>query len=275
MLAGRDAAGASAVHPSVVMDGSVAQAAEADEAAGSVSPDADGPAAQAAKPLVQRDMYRANVNLPANLDVGGERIVPVRITNLSGSGSALVFDSTEDIAPTGHWLDLALPNRQKPLELELEVVNSRPTVSPSGKEQRIVHARFPSIRRNEQDAIIAYLNNLRLYEDRQVSVAAKVMLEVVTGRRRFAKFNGETVEIRPDSMRLMMDDFDAIAGAEVMLTVMAPHFSDHVDVEDVKVEKVEIVGPRKAEVEVSLAKPDDQVLLFIRKHYPGVVKGRR
>jgi hypothetical protein len=106
-------------------------------------------------------------------------------------------------------------------------------------------------------------------------VAAKVMLEVVTGRRRFAKFTGETIEIRPDIMRLMMDDFDAIAGAEVMLTIMAPKFADHIDVEHVKVEKVEIISARKAEVEVSLANPDDKVVLFIRKHYPGVTKGRR
>jgi hypothetical protein len=104
------------------------------------------------------------------------------------------------------------------------------------------------------------------------------MLEVVTGRRRFAKFNGETIEIRPDQMRLLMDDFDAIVGAEVMLTIMAPKFADHLDVEDVRVDKVEIISPRKAEVEVSLDKPDDKVLMFIRKHYPGVSKaggGRR
>jgi len=102
-----------------------------------------------------------------------------------------------------------------------------------------------------------------------------VMLEVVTGRRRFAKFNGETIEIRPDMMRLMMDDFDAIVGAEVMVTIMAPHFVDHLDIEDVKIEKVDIIDPRHAEVEVSLAKPDDNILLFIRKHYPASAKGRR
>jgi hypothetical protein len=226
-------------------------------------------------PHIPRDMFRVNVSLPANMEVAEQKVVPVRITNISGTGAALLFDSPNPLPTSGNWLDLALPNRPKAMELELEIVRSRMHTGPRGEEQQIAHARFPSIRRNEQDAIIAYINNIRLYESKQYTVAAKVMLEVVTGRRRFAKFNGETIEIRPDLMRLMMDDFDAIAGAEVMLTIMAPKFADHIDVEDVKVEKVEIISARKAEVEVSLAKPDDKVLLFIRKHYPGVAKGRR
>jgi PilZ domain-containing protein len=226
-------------------------------------------------PRIPRDMFRVNVNLPANMEIAEEKEVPVRITNISGTGAALLYDSADPLPSSGNWLDLALPNRPKPFELELEIVRSRPHLGPQGQDQQIAHARFPSIRRNEQDAIIAYINNIRLYESKQYTVAAKVMLEVVTGRRRFAKFTGETIEIRPDMMRLLMDDFDAIAGAEVMLTVMAPKFADHIDVEDVKVEKVEIISARKAEVEVSLATPDDKVLLFIRKHYPGVTKGRR
>lgn len=225
-------------------------------------------------PVIPREMFRVNVNLPANLDIAGEKVVAARITNISGTGAALLLDMPDRLPATGHWLDLALPNRQKPLELEVEVVSSRPHTSAQGQEQQIVHARFPSIRRNEQDAIIAYINNIRIYEDRQVSVAAKVMLEVVTGRRRFAKFNGETMEVRPDMMRLMMDDFDAIAGSEVMLTIMAPRFVDHLDVDNVKIEKVDIIDPRHAEVEVSLSKPDDKLLLFIRKHYPSVAKKR-
>ncbi len=227
------------------------------------------------RPQIPRDMFRVNVNLPAYLDVEEKKEVQVRITNISGTGLAFVYESTEPLPATGNWLDLALPNRPKPLEIELLIVRSRPHMGPGGRQEQIVHARLPSIRRNEQDAIIAYINNIRLYESKQFTVAAKVMLEVVTGRRRFAKFNGETIEIRPDMMRLLMDDFDAIAGAEVMLTIMAPKFADHIDVEDVKVERVEIISARKAEVEVSLAKPDDSVLLFIRKHYPGVAKGRR
>ncbi len=199
--------------------------------------------------------------------------MPVRLTNISGSGLAMLIDSPNRPPAKGNWLDLALPNRQKPLELEVEITRTRPHLGPAGQEQLIAHGRFPSIRRNEQDAIVAYINNIRLYESKQYTVAAKVMLEVVTGRRRFAKFNGETIEIRPDQMRLLMDDFDAIAGAEVMLTVMAPKFADHLDVENVRVDKVEIISPRKAEVEVSLDKPDDKVLLFIRKHYPGVKAG--
>ena len=226
-------------------------------------------------PAIPREMFRVNVSLPADMETAEQKVVAVRITNISGTGAALLYDSAAPLPPTGNWLDLALPNRPKAMELELEIVRSRLHLGPQGQDQQIAHARFPSIRRNEQDAIIAYINNIRLYESKQYTVAAKVMLEVVTGRRRFAKFNGETIEIRPDLMRLMMDDFDAISGAEVMLTIMAPKFADHLDVEDVKVEKVEIVSPRKAEVEVSLAKPDDKVLLFIRKHYPGVAKGRR
>lgn len=226
-------------------------------------------------PRIPRDMFRVNVNLPANMEIAEEKEVAVRITNISGTGAALLYDSADPLPSTGNWLDLALPNRPKPFELELEIVRSRLHLGPQGQDQQIAHARFPSIRRNEQDAIIAYINNIRLYESKQYTVAAKVMLEVVTGRRRFAKFTGETIEIRPDMMRLMMDDFDAIAGAEVMLTIMAPKFADHIDVEHVKVEKVEIISARKAEVEVSLANPDDKALLFIRKHYPGVNKGRR
>lgn len=233
------------------------------------------PASRHGKSLIPREMFRVSVNLPANLDIGATKTLAVRITNVSGTGAALLYDSAEPLPDGNHWLDLVLPNRQKPMELETIAVHSRPHTGSQGQDQQIVHVKFPSIRRNEQDAIIAYINNIRIYEDKQFSVAAKVMLEVVTGRRRFAKFTGETVEIRPDLMRLMMDDFDAIAGSEVMLTIMAPHFADHLDVDDVKIEKVDIVGPRKAEVEVSLSKPDDKVLLFIRKHYPGVVKSRR
>ena len=245
-------------------EGSEAEAAE---------PEAAGP--EEDRLQIPRDMFRVNVNMPAHLDVQQSKEVAVRITNISGTGFAFLYESTEPLLPNNNWLDLALPNRPKPLELELLIVRSRLHLGPAGQEQQIVHARFPSIRRNEQDAIIAYINNIRLYESKQFTVAAKVMLEVVTGRRRFAKFNGETIEIRPDQMRLLMDDFDAIVGAEVMLTIMAPKFADHLDVEDVKVEKVEIISPRKAEVEVTLAKPDDSVLLFIRKHYPGVSKARR
>jgi hypothetical protein len=225
--------------------------------------------------IIPREMFRVNVSLPANLDPGDGKPVPVKITNISGTGAALLYDSPEPLAPTEKWLDLALPNRPKALELELQIVRSRRHTGPAGEEQQILHVNFPSIRRNEQDAIIAYMNNVRLYEDKQFSVAAKVILEVVTGRRRFAKFNGETIDIRPDAMRLMMEDFDAIAGAEVMLTIMAPHFVDHLDIDGVKVEKVDIIDPRHAEVEVSLAKPDDSVLLFVRKYYPASSKPRR
>jgi len=244
------------------------------DVAEAAEPAAAPPPSRGGKPHIPREMFRVNVNLPANLDIAGERVVPVRITNISGTGAALLLEESDKLPPTGHWLDLALPNRQKALEIEVEVIHSRRHTGPQGQEQQIVHTRFPTIRRNEQDAIIAYINNIRIYEDRQVNVAAKVMLEVVTGRRRFAKFSGETIEIRPDVMRLMMDDFDAIVGSEVMLTIMAPHFVDHLDVEEVKVEKVDIIDPRHAEVEVSLAKPDDKILLFIRKHYPGVAKKR-
>lgn len=225
--------------------------------------------------VIPREMFRVNISLPANLDTGDGKPVAVRITNISGTGAALLHDSPEPLPATDKWLDLSLPNRPNALELELQVVRSRRHTGPMGEDQQILHVNFPSIRRNEQDAIIAYMNNLRLYEDKQFSVAAKVILEVVTGRRRFAKFNGETIDIRPDAMRLMMEDFDAIAGADVMLTVMAPHFVDHLDIEDVKVEKVDIIDPRHAEVEISLAKPDDQVLLFVRKYYPASAKARR
>ncbi|MBV9120601.1 MAG: PilZ domain-containing protein [Chloroflexi bacterium] len=244
--------------------------------AGAVSPAIPEPAAPQTPPgLIPRDMYRVNVNVPANLDIGGEKTVAVRLTNMSGTGAAILYDSGDDLPPGNHWLDLALPNRQKPLEIEVELVTARQHTGPQGQDQQIVHVRFPTIRRNDQDAIIAYINNLRLYESKQFSVTARVILEVVTGRRRFAKFKGETIEIRPDMMRLMMEDFDAIAGSEVMLTIQAQDFSDHIDVEDVKVEKVEVVDPRHAEVEVSLTKPDDRVLVFIRKHYPSASKARR
>lgn len=225
--------------------------------------------------IIPREMFRVNVSLPANLDRGDGKPVPVKLTNISGTGAALLYDSPEPLPDTDKWLDLALPNRPQALELALQVVRSRLHTGPQGEQQQILHVNFPSIRRNEQDAIIAYINNVRLYEDKQFSAAAKVILEVVTGRRRFAKFNGETIDIRPDAMRLMMEDFDAIAGAEVMVTIMAPRFVDHLDIEDVKVEKVDIIDPRHAEVEVSLAKPDDQILLFVRKYYPASAKARR
>ncbi|HLG69115.1 MAG TPA: hypothetical protein VK009_01685 [Chloroflexota bacterium] len=243
-------------------------------AAGQAPPQEPAPAPLDQRPSIPRDlMVRVNVSLPANLEIEDQKTIPVRLTSIAGSGVSMLIDSPERPPAHGNWLDLALPNRPKPLEVEVDVVRTRAHLGPQAQEQVIAHGVFPSIRRNEQDAIIAYINNIRLYESKQYTVAAKVMLEVVTGRRRFAKFTGETIEIRPDQMRLLMDDFDAIAGAEVMLTIMAPKFADHLDVENVRVERVEIISPRKAEVEVSLDKPDDKVLLFIRKHYPGVAKG--
>src|SRR5205823_3766404 len=117
------------------------------------------------QPVIPREMFRVNVTLPANLDIGGEKVLPVRITNISGTGAAMLIDFPDRLAPTGHWLDLALPNRQKGMELEVEIVSSRSHTGSQGQEQQIVHGRFPSIRRNEQDAIIAYINNIRIYED--------------------------------------------------------------------------------------------------------------
>ncbi len=225
-------------------------------------------------PAGRRQMFRTNVDLPANMEIAGKD-VPVHIQNLSGTGAALVYKSADPIPQEGNWLDLALPNRPKPMELEVKVIRTRESTDEKGEKRQIVHVTFPSIRRGETDNIIAYINNIRIYEGKQYAVAATVKMEVVTGRRRFAKFTGQTMEIRPDKMKLLMDDFDVIAGAEVMLTIMAPHFADHIDVEDVTIEKVDVVGPRKAEVEVAIKKPNDNVLLFIRKHYPGVGKSRR
>ncbi|MGH2364056.1 MAG: PilZ domain-containing protein [Chloroflexota bacterium] len=234
-------------------------------AAGDV-PAADGPG--------RRTMFRTKVDLPADMEIAGKD-VSVRIENLSGTGAAIIYHSIEPVPESGLWLDLALPNRPKPLELELRLVHTRRFTDAKGEMEQMLHVAFPSIRLGEQDNIIAYLNNIRLYEGKQYAVAATVKMEVVTGRRRFAKFVGQTMEIRPDKMKLMMDDFDAIAGSEVMLTVMAPHFADHIDVDAVKVEKVDIVSPRKAEVDVTIAKPNDNVLLFIRKYYPSSSKARR
>jgi len=243
------------------------QAAEDEAARASEdAPAADGPS--------RRTMFRTKVDLPADMEVAGKD-VSVRVENLSGTGAALIYHSIDPVPESGLWLDLALPNRPKPLELELRLVHTRRFTDSKGEMEQMLHVAFPSIRLGEQDNIIAYLNNIRLYEGKQYAVAATVKMEVVTGRRRFAKFVGQTMEIRPDKMKLMMDDFDAIAGSDVMLTVMAPHFADHIDVDDVKVEKVDIVSPRKAEVDVSIAKPNDNVLLFIRKYYPSSSKARR
>ncbi|MHB8618592.1 MAG: PilZ domain-containing protein [Chloroflexota bacterium] len=224
----------------------------------------------------RRAMYRTSVDLPATLDFDVAQPIPVRITNISGSGAALLLPSADPLPAGTVWLDLAIPNRPKPLELEVRQIRRRHIPGENGQpDQQMIHVHFPGIRLGEQDAIIAYINNIRLYEGKQYTVAATVKMEVVTGRRRFAKFTGETMEIRPDKMKLMMDDFDAIENSEVMVTVMAPHFADHMDVDDVTVEKVKVVGPRKAEVDVVLSKPSDELVLFIRKHYPGAAKGRR
>ncbi|MFI5266419.1 MAG: hypothetical protein ACHQ7M_03485, partial [Chloroflexota bacterium] len=69
---------------------------------------------------ISRDMFRVNVGLPANMEIAEQKVVPVRITNISGTGVALLYDSPELLPSTGNWLDLALPNRPKAMELELQ-----------------------------------------------------------------------------------------------------------------------------------------------------------
>src|SRR5438067_5037391 len=71
--------------------------------------------------IIPREMFRVNVSLPAHLDPGDGKPVPVKITNISGTGAAILFDSPEPLAPFGEWLDLALPNRSTALELELQI----------------------------------------------------------------------------------------------------------------------------------------------------------
>jgi len=42
-------------------------------------------------PAIPRDTFRVNVSLPANLEIAEQQVVPVRITNISGTGAALRF----------------------------------------------------------------------------------------------------------------------------------------------------------------------------------------
>ncbi len=226
------------------------------------------------RPMIPRAFFRATVNLRALVEVEGMRKpLHVIVQNLGGKGAALITDFQQELPNNGMWIELTLPTRPEPMELQILTVNRRP--NPDNAEETILHVTFPTIALSQQDAIVAYLNQLRSFERKQRIVEAPADVEVVTGRRAFATFKGHTLVVRPDHITLHMDRFDHIDGSDVTVTVMTADRAAKINV-DGSVESTRAIADGAFEAEIAIAsggrggsaKPGDKLIAFLRQHYP-------
>ncbi len=215
-----------------------------------------------------RAFFRSAVEFPAVLNIEGlKKPISVCIRNLSATGAALSTASPDPLPVTGLSLTADLPTRREPMEIEVVLVGTGPFMSPSGEPEQLLHVKFPTIRRIDQDAIVAFLNNQRAYERKMRTVSAPAEVEVITGRRAFAKFRGQTTRIRPDYAWLRMATFDNVVGAEVSLVVMSSERNAQIRIDGAKVESVDPIGS-EFDVRLVLAGTGEKVLQFLRTHYP-------
>jgi hypothetical protein len=164
----------------------------------------------------ERAFFRASVELPAELEVEGlKRAVPVRIRNVGARGAELETKFEKPLPAKGLRLLFTVPTRSEPLELATTIVAAKSDTSESGDSVQVLHVAFPSIGTRDQDAIVAFLNKLRIFEQQQRTVKAPVSVEVVTGPRACAVFKGQANVVRPDYVWLHMDTFDHIEGDDV------------------------------------------------------------
>ncbi|HLG71713.1 MAG TPA: universal stress protein [Chloroflexota bacterium] len=225
----------------------------------------------------ERAFYRAAVYLPAELEVEGiKHPLHVVVRDLSAKGAELELDSEEALSPKGNLLILGLPTRPEPFEIATTIVAESRTTDDTGHIAQLLHVTFPAIRIAEQDAIVAFLNQLRMFEQQQRRVTAPARVEVITGPRAYANFKGRTTVVRPDYVWLTMDRFDHIEGADVGLRVASADGRATVEV-DAAVTQVKPVGSAfEVELEISETavasahheSAGERLMGFLRQHYP-------
>jgi hypothetical protein len=226
-----------------------------------------------------RAYYRAPVYLPATLEAEGfKHPVKATVRDLGAKGAELETDAGETIPAEGCLLVLPLPTRPEPLELAIKIVHSRRSIGESQQEVQLLNATFPSVRIGQEDAIVAFINRLRVLEQQQCAVSAPVRVEVVTGPRSFATFSGHTTVVRPDYVWLRMEHFDHIETADVSLRVLSANGKEKIEV-DGTVTSVKPAGDEfDAEVELAGAAPGrtapgERLMSFLRQHYREAADG--
>lgn len=221
----------------------------------------------------QRAAYRARVHLPATFEAESLRHpLAVVVRDIGPQGSALETDYDEPLPADGGLLILSLPNRQEPLEIVTRIASAQHLIGESGGRVQTLHASFPMINPAQQDAIVAFINQLRVLQQQQRRLSTPVSVEVITGPRAFASFKGKTAVVRPDYVWLHMDRFDHIEAADVALRVYSPNGKEKIDV-DGTVTSVKAVG-QEFDAEVELApgepghtNPGEKLMAFLRQHY--------
>lgn len=224
-----------------------------------------------------RAFFRAAVYLPAELEAEGVRHpVEVVVRDLGAKGAELETAFVQPFPTKEALLILSLPTRPEPLEIAATIVGTKRRTGDDGEALQVLHLSFPTIGMADQDAIVAFLNQLRTFEQHQRRVRAPVTVEVITGPRAYAHFRGHTTVVRPDYVWLHMDRFDHIEGADISLRVYSADGKAAIEVDGtVTSEKaagqefdIEVEIPDAA---VGSARHDGsmgaRLMAFVRQHY--------
>ncbi|HUZ78483.1 MAG TPA: PilZ domain-containing protein [Chloroflexota bacterium] len=218
----------------------------------------------------KRRFFRTNCDLPATLFLQSEDFMkrPVTIFNLSGSGCAVRFQSTELIAgDETHQLSFELPNRPQPMEFDCALVSAMD----DGQDGQELRLQFIKPRGGLQDAIVTYVQNRKRYESTAFKVAIPVAIEAQGGLRAGQAYKGTTLEVGKDYALCELGALGLTSSSEVIATFQAPHFRDELFFPSI-ITKVERNGRGGYFVRVLLNNPGDQMLEFVRHHYSDKAK---
>ena len=221
-------------------------------------------------PAVGRpDYFRSPIDMPGELQLDHvKNAFAVIVCELGAQGALLETISDKQLDVQDGLLTLTLPTRNSPLELPAKMLGGA-HASENGQAFEVL---FPKLNVGQEDAIVYFLNQLRVLEKQQRTVAAPVLIDVITGPRAYAVFHGRTTVVRPDYVWLHMDNFDHIEGADVSLQVASSDGAEVVTVEGT-VSSVKAID-KEYDVEVELAEavpghqsPGEGLMAFLRQHY--------
>jgi nucleotide-binding universal stress UspA family protein len=229
-----------------------------------------------ADPHPDRALYRAPVCVPATLEISElKHPLSVVIRDLSAKGAEIESDFQHTFRARDGLLSVTLPTRPEELEIAVAILAIEHRTGDTGQAIQLVHVTFPTIGLADQDAIVGFLNQMRVFEQQQRRVHAPVRIEVITGRRANATFKGRTAVVRPDYVWLHMGGFDHIETADVALTVFSADRRDFVEIDgtvtNVKTSGAEFdVEIEIADISVASARHEhsgDRLMAFIRQYY--------
>lgn len=220
----------------------------------------------------RRAYYRVPVYLPATIEVDGiKHPLAVSLKNLGAKGAELELESGDPLPLQECLLILSLPTRSEPLELVTSIVGVQHLRTETGGAVQVLHTTFPRISMSQEDAIVAFMNRLRVLEQQQRAASAAVRIDVVTGPRAFANFRGRTTVVRPDYVWLRMEKFDHIESADVTLRVYSGDGRNEIEVDGTVTSVRATDGAFDVEVELAEgtghANPGERLMAFLRQHY--------